>query len=45
MRSAAALVTVSFGKSLGNLFWNGKISVVLDTRYGAVLDIYDARHI
>ena len=38
-RSAATLVTVSVGERLGEFFWNGKNSVVSDTRSDAVLFI------
>ena len=37
IRSAAALVTESAGERLGNFFWTGKSSVVLDTCSNAVL--------
>ena len=37
--SAAALVTASAGNRLGEFFWTGNSSVVLDTRYNAVLGI------
>ena len=39
------LVTAYAGKRLGSYFWNGKISVVSDTRSNAVFGIYDVRHI
>ena len=37
VRSTATLFTASDGDSLGKFFWTGNISVVLDTRYDAVL--------
>ena len=43
--SADAIVTVFSGKRLGNFFWTGKISIMLDTCYYAVLGIYDLRHL
>ena len=36
VRSLAALVTASAGDRLGNLLWDGNISVVSDTHYDAV---------
>ena len=44
VRSAAALVTASAGKRLGNFFWTGKSSVVLDTFSNSVLGMYVVRH-
>ena len=37
VRSAAALSTASAGDRLGQFFWAGNSSVVLDTRSDAVL--------
>ena len=45
VRSAAALVTTSDTKRLGNFFWTGKISVVSDTHSDAVLSTDDVSHI
>ena len=44
VRSAAACVTESSGGRLGDFFCNGKIYVVLETRYNYVLGMYDVRH-
>ena len=45
VRSADTLVTASDGERLGNFFWNGKSSVVLENRYNTVLGIYDVIHL
>ena len=45
VRSAAALVTASYGNRLGKFFRIGNISVVSDTRSDAVLGMYDVSHL
>ena len=45
VRSAAALVTASSGNRPSEFFWTGNSLVVSDTRSGAVLVMWDVRHL
>ena len=45
VRSTAVLVTASSGNRLSEFFWTGNSSVVSDTRSGAVLVMWDVRHL
>ena len=45
MRSAAALVTAYSVGGLGNFFCTGKSYILLDTRFDAILVMYDVRYL
>ena len=45
VRSYAACVTASAGKRLGNFFWTGKSSVMLENRSGDILGMYGKAYI